>query len=231
MKMIVDARQQYFPEFAELASQMNHDVRSPLTAICSYAECLALLTGAELATREKYARAIIAEARRLGRMAGDFLLLSAPQPEAPLEQLDLGDVLAEALEELADVLEVQEAVVDLSAPPAPVLMSWHRPVLRHLLVSTLECVMENAGRNAPLTIGFAPQALEVAMLIGIDAAHSRTPDTRSFAFRAAARLVGTRGGSLRLLDGGQPQLHLLIPYSGALYAAPGATAPVLSKSA
>lgn len=229
MKMIVDARQQYFPEFAELASQIDHDLRSPLTAICSYAECLTFVTGADPAVREKYARVIMAEARRLGRMASNFLLLSALQPEGELEQVALHEVLTEALEELGDLLELQETTVALPAPAETAVMTWHRPALHHLLVATVECALESAGRDAALTVDFSSQAREVTVVIGTTSAHAHAPDARSFAFRAAARLVGTRGGSL-LSGGDQPQLRLLIPYAGALYPIPD-TAPALRKSA
>lgn len=231
MKMIVDARQQYFPEFADLATQMNHDLRSPLTAICSYAECLALGNATEPAARERYARVVIAEARRLGRMASNFVVLSAPQQDHGLEQLDLSEVLRDALEELREVLELQETVVDFTEPARSALVTWHRPVLLHLLIATLESVLGHSGSRASVAISFIPQVRDVAVLVGLTDEGAHPPDTRSFAFRAAARLVGTRGGSLLLLDGAQPRLRLVVPRSGALYVMPGNAAPALGKSA
>lgn len=229
MRMIVDARQQYVPESAALATQMNHDLRSPLTAICSYAECLTLVTDMEAACRERYARAIIAEARRLARMSANFLLLAAPQSDTPPQQAEVRETLTEVLSELSDVLAAQNTTVELSCPDEPMLLAWNRSVLRHLLTATLECVLESAERDAVVSVQVEIRPDGMALLLSISAAQAL--DTCSFAFQAATRLISTRGGRLLLPDGDRMQLRLLIPYSGALCAAPGMSLPSLRRTA
>lgn len=220
MRMIVDARQQFFPEFAELASQMNHDLRSPLTAICSYAECLAWLGGIDLQTREKYARAVTAEAHRLGRLSANFLVLAAPQADVDLQQVDLGESLQESLEELSDMTALLETTIEVAEAPEALAVFWSPEVLRQMLTASLEHLLDMAGPEATIRITMAPQGREVAVSMDAESKHPLQAKSEGFALRAAARLAGTRGGSLLLLDGPQPQLRLQVPVSGRLCAAP-----------
>lgn len=216
MKMVVDARQQYFPAFADLATQISHDLRSPLMAICSYAECLAWLSDLDVQTREKYARSIMCEAHRLGRMASDFLVLAAPQSQGELRELSLAEALEQVLDDLSEMLALLEIEVRAELPtPAPAVY-WDRQVLRQLLVAALETMIASVGSGGRVVVSCERQThdLAVSFLAQSDGASPCNPAALSF--RAAARLLGTRGGSLLLLDGPGPHLQLQVPYSGAL---------------
>lgn len=220
MKMVVDARQQYFPELADLVAKLDHDVRSPLTAICGYAECLGWLSVTDAAAREGYASAIVSQVRRLGRLIANAATLSSPQQETPLVEVGLAEALAEALAELAGTTETQGIAVSVSLPAQPVNVFWARTVLSQLLVATLESVLEGAGERASMVIEVRPQAREVALIVSSKSEWPVPFSTESFAFRAAARLVGTRGGSLLWRDGPEPHLQLQLPLSGRLAARP-----------
>lgn len=199
MRMIIAAHGQYFPDretFAELARQVNHDMRSPLTAICTYAECLAWLTTLDTPAREKYAKAIIAEARRLGRMGSYFASLAAPPPDGDLQELLLGEVLDEALEELRDLLELQEVELTREADQAPLPLIWSRPVLRQILLGAIETQMEWAGPNAQLNLSTANEDESVLLKIVAVSARPVSPDTSRFGYRSARALLQSHGGKM-----------------------------------
>lgn len=213
--MIVDARQQYFPEYAELAAQLDHDVRSPLTAICTYTDCLEQACS-EPERRERYARAIKGEARRLGRLCADFAALAAPQPEERVREVDVVETLQAALEELKGLTEIVGVTVEAVPVQTRVMVFWPVGALRHLLTATLESVLMSVAQGSSLRLEAQSEARDVALSVSPlgNKAFLCNPDRLSF--RAAARLVGLRGGSLMLLDGEAPQVRVNIPFSGHL---------------
>jgi len=91
-----------------LLRAVSHDLRSPLTAISTAAEAIAL-PGVSASEREELASAILAETRRLSRLVDNLLDLSkleAGAAEPRREWLSLEEVIGMALE-------------DLTPPPAP----------------------------------------------------------------------------------------------------------------
>ncbi|MEI6499941.1 MAG: histidine kinase dimerization/phospho-acceptor domain-containing protein [Armatimonadota bacterium] len=216
MKMVVDARQQYFPELADVLSKLDHDARSPLTAISGYAECLGWLSVTDAEARERYAAAVVGQARRLGRLIANAATLAGPQADAPLVEIEVAKAVDEALRELAGTIGLQGIGVSVQVPAAPVNVLWGRAALSQLLVATLESVIDGAGESATIAIAVSAQPREVAMEISLRSSWPVPFSLESFAFRAAAHLVGTRGGSLRWQDGPEPHLELRLPFSGRL---------------
>jgi signal transduction histidine kinase len=216
MKMIIDARQHCFPEYAELATQLDHDVRSPLTAICTYAECLEQASSAEPEQRERYGRAIRGEARRLGRLCANFAALAAPQPDERLREVEVLEAVRMALEELKELSELLDVTVEVVPSRGPLMVFWPASTLRHLLTATFESVFMSVAQGSRIVVEAQFEARDVALSVSppVEKAFLCNPDRLSF--RAAARLVGTRGGSLMLLNGEQPQVRLNLPFSGRL---------------
>jgi K+-sensing histidine kinase KdpD len=223
MKMIVDARQQYFPEYAELAAQLDHDVRSPLTAICTYTDCLEQAS-AEPERREWYARAVKSEARRLGRLCADFAALIGPQPEERVREVDVLDALRAALEELKGLSQIAQVSLEILPMQAGIMVFWPAGVLRHLLTATLESVLMSVAQGDTVQIEARSETRDVALAVSCSTSKAFLCSPERLSFRAAARLVGTRGGSMMVLDGEAPQVRVNIPFSGHLIKAP--TAPL-----
>ncbi|MEN6545386.1 MAG: histidine kinase dimerization/phospho-acceptor domain-containing protein [Armatimonadia bacterium] len=218
MRMIIDAHGQYFPDqetFAELARQVNHDMRSPLTAICTYAECLAWLTTLDMETREKYAKAIIAEARRLGRMGSYFASLAAPPPDGELEEIVLGEVVDEALEELRDLLELHEVALVREADEAPLPLIWSRPVLRQIMLAAIETQTEWAGPKARLSLSTAVEGESVLLNVVATSERPASFDTTRFGYRSARALLQSHGGKMTLVAE-EGLLCLQVPYIGRM---------------
>jgi two-component system, OmpR family, sensor histidine kinase KdpD len=86
-----------------LLRAVSHDLRSPLTAISTAAEAIAL-PGVSAAEREELAGAILAETRRLSRLVDNLLDLSkleAGAAEPRREWLSVEEIIGQALEDLA----------------------------------------------------------------------------------------------------------------------------------
>lgn len=231
MRMILDGRGQYFPgdnSFPTLARQMDHDLRSPLTTICSYAECIAWLPNLEPAARESYAYTIVVEARRLGRMAANFLVLAAPPLSNDLEDLDLGCAVDAAIEELRDMMELHQYQITWERPAALGLI-WPSSVLHQLLMAALEAGLEGCKGSKSLCVAVEQTGEEelVVELVCPGGDQSRMGET--FAFRATEALVQQRGGKVTLQTGRPTRLTLALPRLGRVRA--GEEQEYLEKSA
>jgi signal transduction histidine kinase len=220
MRMILDGRGQYFPgdnSFPTLARQMDHDLRSPLTAICSYAECIAWLPNLEPEARELYARTILAEARRLGRLASSFLVLAAPSLSNDLDELELGVALDEALEEVQDVIQLQGFHIDWEKPAErsrEIGVVWPHAVLQQLLVAAIEVAVE-AGRASAYLKLQARDAGEQGVAVELSSTSCElSRAAESFAFRATEALARQRGGEVTLETGRSMRLALRLPRVG-----------------
>lgn len=229
MKMILDAKQQFFPECAQLADQLDHDVRSPLTAICTYAECLGQVEASDLDRRERYVGAIVGAARRVGRMCADFAVLAAPQPDERLREVDIEEALRGALGELDDFMEILDVTVQVLPLASPILLFWPRAVLRHLLTGTLESVLGSVAQGATVVVEAKAESRDATLCLTPQGSRPFLYNPDHFSFRAAACLVGARGGSLMVREGDAPQVRLNLPFAGRLCEAP--VVPGLERSA
>ena len=99
-----------------LLRAVSHDLRSPLTAISTAAEAIAL-PGVSAPEREELASAILGETRRLSRLVDNLLDLSkleAGAAEPRREWLSVEEILGIALEDLAPPPSSNHAT-----PPSP----------------------------------------------------------------------------------------------------------------
>ncbi|HXB65576.1 MAG TPA: ATP-binding protein [Solirubrobacteraceae bacterium] len=101
-----------------LLRAVSHDLRSPLTAISTAAEAIAL-PGVSAAEREELAGAILAETRRLSRLVDNLLDLSkleAGAAEPRREWLSVEEIIGQALEDLAPPPSPSHAAPSSSSP-------------------------------------------------------------------------------------------------------------------
>lgn len=221
MRMIVDGRGHYFPgdnSFPTLARQLDHDLRSPLMAICSHADCLAWLP-LEPDARQACAKTIAAQARRLGRLSAGFLVLAAPPLSEQLEELDAAEAVDEALRELEDLIELQGQEVNwLRTAPLPLV--WPRAVLQQLLVAALEAALEAARGERRVSVRLEQAEREGVELVVEGGPGQPTRVRESFPCRAAELLAEQRGGIFNLQTEGQVRLSLRLPRVGLVGAVP-----------
>ena len=111
-----------------LLRAVSHDLRSPLTAISTAAEAIAL-PGVSAPEREELASAILAETRRLSRLVDNLLDLSkleAGAAEPRREWLSVEEIIGIALEDIAPPPPTNHATPSPSLNPIPPRSSTSR---------------------------------------------------------------------------------------------------------
>jgi hypothetical protein len=198
-----------------LAVQLGHDARSPLTAICSYAECLAWLASLDPLTRERYARGIMVETRRVNRMLADFMVLAGHRRLSPPQELNLSNMLAGAFDEVADLADLRgiELVSEVSGPYPTVV--WPPEILGQALLAALDCMLVAANEHAAVRVTVAaagPTGAQLTLTTGEEAMLMDLP--RLLSYRAAAVLLAERGGELSRLPQELMGIALRVPADG-----------------
>ncbi len=141
-----------------LLRAVSHDLRSPLTAISTAAEAIAL-PGVSAPEREELASAILAETRRLSRLVDNLLDLSkleAGAAEPRREWLSVEEILGIALEDLAPPPPPNHATPPSSSNQSPpeefhVTIDRDLPLVRAdstQLERAFVNVLENARRHS-----------------------------------------------------------------------------------
>ncbi len=141
-----------------LLRAVSHDLRSPLTAISTAAEAIAL-PGVSAPEREELASAILAETRRLSRLVDNLLDLSKLQAgaaEPRREWLSVEEVLGMALEDLAPPPSLNHTATPPSSDQPPheefhVTIDRDLPLVRAdstQLERAFVNVLENARRHS-----------------------------------------------------------------------------------
>ncbi|MBI4703422.1 MAG: HAMP domain-containing protein [Deltaproteobacteria bacterium] len=126
---------------AELAANISHEFKSPLTSIRGAAELLVDGAADEPAARQRFLGNILADAHRLDRLVTRLLELSRVEADpAPFEILDYEALIREVAERASGRAPVE---VDCRAPRTRVLGR------RAHLASLLANLIENAQQHAP----------------------------------------------------------------------------------
>ncbi len=142
-----------------LLRAVSHDLRSPLTAISTAAEAIAL-PGVSAPEREELASAILAETRRLSRLVDNLLDLSKLQAgaaEPRREWLSVEEILGMALEDVAPPPSSNHSTPPSSSPSQSPHEQFHVTIDRDLplvradstqLERAFVNVLENARRHS-----------------------------------------------------------------------------------
>jgi signal transduction histidine kinase len=157
----------------EVLALVGHELRTPLSLVLGYAELLRARGDSLTPERlNAFLGEIAAGSTRLARLLEDILLLVAPAPE--LGQLDLRDVLVQAVAATQGRFEERQVALEYTPPPGPVTVRGAPLALvaatRHLLDNSaafsppggrVRATLTSAGRDARLMIqdegpGIAP---------------------------------------------------------------------------
>ncbi len=142
-------RQQYQNgdrDLKEAVTNVSHDLRTPLTAICGY---LDLLEGEEKSeTAERYLSLIRGRTDHLRSLTEEFFrtsaVLAAEEPE-PAEPVSLNRAVEESLAAWYGVLSTRGIAPEVDLPDTPVV----RPLNREAVSRILSNVLSNAARYSP----------------------------------------------------------------------------------
>ena len=142
-------RQQYQNgdrDLKEAVTNVSHDLRTPLTAICGY---LDLLEGEEKSeAAERYLALIRGRTDHLRSLTEEFFrtsaVLAAEEPE-PAEPVSLNRAVEESLAAWYGVLSARGIAPEVELPETPVV----RPLNREAVSRILSNVLSNAARYSP----------------------------------------------------------------------------------
>ncbi len=142
-------RQQYQNgdrDLKEAVTNVSHDLRTPLTAICGY---LDLLEGEEKSeAAERYLSLIRGRTDHLRSLTEEFFrtsaVLAAEEPE-PVEPVSLNRAVEESLAAWYGVLSARGIAPEVDLPEPPVV----RPLNREAVSRILSNVLSNAAKYSP----------------------------------------------------------------------------------
>ena len=142
-------RQQYQNgdrDLKEAVTNVSHDLRTPLTAICGY---LDLLEGEEKSeAAERYLSLIRGRTDHLRSLTEEFFrtsaVLAAEEPE-PAEPVSLNRAVEESLAAWYGVLSARGIAPEVELPEPPVV----RPLNREAVSRILSNVLSNAAKYSP----------------------------------------------------------------------------------
>jgi signal transduction histidine kinase len=136
---------------SDFASNVSHELKTPLTSIRMYAEMLEQGIAATPADRERYQRVIIRESERLGRLIAnvlDFSRIERGTRRYDLRAEDLGELTREAVETFTRLSEGERIHIALSG----VNGRERRPRVRADREAALQSILNllsNAAKYSP----------------------------------------------------------------------------------
>ena len=141
----LEASNERLEQFAYAAS---HDLQEPLRMVSSYLQLLESRYGDELDEEAtEYLEFAVDGADRMRGMIDRLLRYSRVETEgAPLQPVDLDDVLADAREDLQFAIEESDATIDAEALPR---VEGDPNQLRQLFQNLLDNAIEYSGEDAP----------------------------------------------------------------------------------
>jgi sigma-B regulation protein RsbU (phosphoserine phosphatase) len=133
---------------SDFVSTVSHELRTPLTAIRSLSESLLAAGDIPRERAEQFLAIIVRESQRLSRMIGQLLDLSrieAGKMEWRMERLDLGEVVARAVETNRALFHDKGIGLAVPSPDGPVPVEADRDKLIQVLTNLLS----NAAKFTP----------------------------------------------------------------------------------
>jgi signal transduction histidine kinase len=142
---------------AEFVAGVSHELRTPLSQIRLLAELLALGLPANEAGRQRSAKTIDQEARRLSHLVDNVLHYAASERGAVLvhpEPVALGDEVATILATFAPLVESESARVEVGADDSIVALA-DRASLRQIVLNLLDNALRYGPRGGTIAVSVA----------------------------------------------------------------------------
>ncbi len=156
-------RQQSAQESTLRLAQMLQDIRSPMTAVISYAELLSQTATGLLPEQQTFVANILTNAQRVEQMLAQMLAEPTPAEAAPLLEADqranLEEVLETAVHAIITHLRENQQRLELNVSADLPPLSIHHTVLQQILVGLLENAALASGQHGHITISAQTKAL------------------------------------------------------------------------
>jgi signal transduction histidine kinase len=125
---------------SDFVSTVSHELRTPLTSIRSLSESLLAAGDIPRARQEQLLAIIVQESQRLSRMIGQLLDLSrieAGKMDWRMEELDLGEVVGQAVQTHRALFDAKGIPVAVEGPDRPVRVLADRDKIIQVLTNLL----------------------------------------------------------------------------------------------
>ncbi len=144
---------------ADFVANASHELRTPLAAILGFIETLSdPETGGDQPTRQRFLAVMDKEARRMQRLVDDLMSLSrieASKFRAPTDAIDLAELTAQVVGEIANGQDPRAADIAIDAEPALPLVLGDRAQLSQLLHNIVGNAMKYGRPESPVEIAIA----------------------------------------------------------------------------
>ena len=153
----------------DFMSSVTHELRTPLTSIRALAELMADDADMPVAQRQQFLGIVVGETERLSRLVNqvlDMAKIESGHAQWHNTDIDMGQLLAQAVQTTTEMFRERGASITLSVPEAPVVLRADRDrmtqVMLNLLSNAAKFVPAQAGRVAVL-MTVAQDRLQVAV--------------------------------------------------------------------
>jgi Na+/proline symporter/signal transduction histidine kinase len=153
----------------DFMSSVTHELRTPLTSIRALAELMADDADMPAPQRQQFLGIIVAETERLSRLVNqvlDMAKIESGHAQWHNTDIDMGQLLAQAVQTTTEMFHARGATVTLSVPPTPVVLRADpdrmTQVLLNLLSNAAKFVPAQDGQVA-VVMTAAPDHLRVAV--------------------------------------------------------------------
>ena len=153
----------------DFMSSVTHELRTPLTSIRALAELMADDADMPAPQRQQFLGIIVAETERLSRLVNqvlDMAKIESGHAQWHSTDIDMGQLLAQAVQTTAELFHARGASITLTVPPAPVVLRADADRMTQVLLNLLS----NAAKFVPAQGGAvsvvmtaAPDRLRVAV--------------------------------------------------------------------
>ena len=136
----------------DFMSSVTHELRTPLTSIRSMAELMADEPDMPLAQRQQFIQIIVTETERLSRLVNqvlDLAKIESGHAQWHNTDIDLGQLLVQAVQTTEEMFRDRGAQVRLALPPQPVVLRADPDRLTQVVLNLLS----NAAKFVPATGG------------------------------------------------------------------------------
>ncbi len=136
----------------QFLSDASHELRTPLTSMRGYAELVRRNRGMSAEELELALRRIEDEARRMGVLVDDLMLLARLDQGRPLERapVDLGELVSDAC---ADARVGDPARSITTHLEAPLIVTGDDPRLRQVMANLLRNALVHTPAGTPIEVG------------------------------------------------------------------------------
>jgi signal transduction histidine kinase len=136
----------------DFMSSVTHELRTPLTSIRTMAELMADEPDMPLPQRQQFIQIIVSETERLSRLVNqvlDLAKIESGHAQWHNAAIDLGQLLAQAVQTTEEMFRERGIQVQLALPPQPVILRADPDRLTQVVLNLLS----NAAKFVPATGG------------------------------------------------------------------------------